>query len=118
MFRPRTSRSLSYLLPRLTDVIEQICSHQGFLSDLFGSQIACETVQINGKQYTLCKRPQILLRENAREHSCQNIPDTTSCHPRVARGIDEDLTIRHSHNRPEAFEHNIELLSDGKVTSY
>src|SRR5262245_12488682 len=66
-------RSLAYLLPRLADVIQQIRSDKGLLSDLFGSEVSGESMQVNSEQDTLGKCAEILLSQNPHKHACENV---------------------------------------------
>src|SRR5262245_34134685 len=94
MFRPRSSKSFPDLLPCRANVVQEIRRHERLFSDLFGRDVTGKTMKVHREQDTLQETAEVLLTENAGEHSGQDISHPRGSHSRITCGIDEHLTVR------------------------
>ena len=82
------------------------------------SKIPGQTMQVHGEQHSLLKRSKAFLRDNARQHSRQNVSHASSSHSRIACSIDEHLTVRSRHDRPESLQNYMQMLATRELPGH
>src|SRR5262249_20516348 len=127
--RPARSRANSYvtcsefeimswmfeLSPRFGQESQKVRGYQTLLTNLLGSQVARQPVEVNGEAEAFDEGSKIFLRQHSSNQSSQNVPGSTRCHSRIPCGVDVNRSIRNGDYRTKAFQNNVSISASGKI---
>src|SRR2546425_3533139 len=98
---------ISQIFPRFRQESQQVGGYHALFAKILSSEITSQAVEVDSKAKPFEEGPQVFLSENARYHSRQDVPRTTSCHSRITRCIDVNGAIGCGNNRSIAFEDDV-----------
>src|SRR5260370_287769 len=75
-------------------------------------------MEINSQTEPFDERAEVLLSEDACNHSGQDVACTTGCHARIARWVDVNGYIGCGDNCPVAFENHVSVPRFGKLLGH
>src|SRR5262245_55031417 len=127
--RPARSRANSYvtcsefeimswvfeLFPRFGQESQKVRRYQTLLTNLLGSKVARQPVQVNGEAEAFDEGSKMFLRQHPGNQPSQDVPGSTSCHSGIACGVDENRSIRNGDYRTKAFQNNVRISAPGKI---
>src|SRR5215470_9208686 len=95
------------IFPCFWQEAQQIGGHEAFFADLLRGEITRKPMEIDCQTKSFDKRSEMLLSENARDHSGKDVPRTPGCHSGIACGIEVNTLVGCRHHGAIAFKNDI-----------
>src|SRR5512143_1048064 len=97
----------------IRNLLDQITGDHALLAFILRSQVSGKAVKIDTE--TCCLRCSISLRQKTADHPGKHVTRTACSHARVARGVNENPSIRRRDHCASTLEHDNYFIFESKV---